>query len=183
METTEQVDECNQSKSKVLPRSALILGTLFFAAVVARFYVAFRYEVNWDEFYYLSFVHQLINGEAINSFQTFHIHFFTWLQYVSSNEVDQIIAARLVMIFFQLGTGLCIYKLCRLQCSVSGALFAVLAYFAFSFNVRMGASFRTDPDCDLPDHDLFVLCLSESTHLAPFDCLWSTYRRRSAHHT
>ena len=145
METTEQVDECNQSKSKVLPRSALILGTLLFAAVVARFYVAFRYEVNWDEFYYLSFVHQLINGEAINSFQTFHIHFFTWLQHVSSNEVDQIIAARSVMLVFQLGTGLCIYKLCRLQCSVSGALFAVLAYFAFSFNVRMGASFRTDP--------------------------------------
>ncbi|MFM2654418.1 ArnT family glycosyltransferase [Vibrio owensii] len=145
METTEQIDKYNQSRAKVLPRSALILGALLFTAVVARFYVAFRYEVNWDEFYYLSFVHQLINGEAINSFQTFHIHFFTWLQHVSSNEVDQIIAARLVMIVFQLGTGLCIYKLCRLQCSVSGALFAVLAYFAFSFNVRMGASFRTDP--------------------------------------
>ncbi|KIO36732.1 ArnT family glycosyltransferase [Shewanella sp. cp20] len=144
METTDRIGKSNHSKSDIFPHSALTLGAVLFFAIAARFYVAFRYEINWDEFYFLSFVHQFINGETISGIQTFHIHFFTWIRYVSNNEVDQIIAARLVMIAFQMGTGLCIYRLCRLQCSVSGALFAVLSYFAFSFNVRMGASFRTD---------------------------------------
>lgn len=145
METVEQVNKRHLSDRDTTSSTSIFLCILIVVAVIARFFIAFNYEVNWDEFYYLSFVHRFINGEVINSFQTFHIHFFTWLSGVSDNDVDQIIVARVVMVFFQLLTGFYLYKLCRLYCSKSAALFAVLAYFSFVYNVRMGASFRTDP--------------------------------------
>jgi len=122
-----------------------VLCALIIFAIAAKLYVVFTYEVNWDEFYYLSFVHQYIGQQLINSFQTFHIHFFTWLQLISDNEVDQIIASRSVMWLLQLFTGYLIFRTCRIHLSVTASLFAVLAYFSLSYGLRMGASFRTDP--------------------------------------
>ncbi|MCG6221395.1 hypothetical protein [Vibrio diabolicus] len=142
METVEQVNKRHLSDRDTTSSTSIFLCILIVVAVIARFFVAFNYEVNWDEFYYLSFVHRFINGEVINSFQTFHIHFFTWLSGVSDNDVDQIIVARVVMVFFQLLTGFYLYKLCRLYCSKSAALFAVLAYFSFVYNRHSAANFR-----------------------------------------
>jgi hypothetical protein len=122
-----------------------VLFSLLMLAILARVYLLLHYEVNWDEFYYLSFVHQFLAGEFISSFQTFHVHFFGWLSKVSNNEIDQILAARLVMLVCQIATSLIIFNICRRHLSFSSALFAVLAYVTFSFVVRTGTSFRTDP--------------------------------------
>ncbi|MGX9418782.1 ArnT family glycosyltransferase [Vibrio sp. WJH972] len=124
----------------------VVLCALLVFAVVARVTVALSYEVNWDEFYYLSAVHRFINGDTlINSFQTFHIHFFTWLDLISNNEVGQIVAARFAMLALQIITGFYIFRICRRYLSFSASIFAVLSYFSFSYVIRMGASFRTDP--------------------------------------
>jgi hypothetical protein len=122
-----------------------ILFSLILLAIVFRLYNILNYEINWDEFYYLSFVHQFLSDETINSFQTFHVHFFSWLRWVSENEVKQIIAARSVMLCLQVATGFFLFRICRNYFTCSASLFSVLAYFSFSFVIRMGASFRADP--------------------------------------
>ncbi|WP_394252089.1 hypothetical protein [Vibrio profundi] len=132
----------NESFPKHLVKALCALTVL---AMSAKLYVVFTYEINWDEFYYLSFVHQYIGQYLINSFQTFHIHFFTWLQLLSNNEVDQIIAARSIMWLLQLFTGYLIFRISRIHLSLTASLFSVLAYFSLSYGLRMGASFRTDP--------------------------------------
>ncbi|WP_190273599.1 ArnT family glycosyltransferase [Shewanella halifaxensis] len=121
------------------------LSLLLAFAIAARIHVALFYEVNWDEFYYLSFVYQYENGVLSAQLQTFHVHFFNWLKLISSNEVTQIKAARLVLVILQSITGFFIYRIARRMLSPAAAIFAVLCYFAFSFNIRMGASFRSDP--------------------------------------
>ncbi|MCG9731316.1 glycosyltransferase family 39 protein [Shewanella sp. Isolate13] len=123
----------------------LSLSLLLAFAVAARIHVALFYEVNWDEFYYLAFVYQYDYGTLSAQLQTLHVHFFNWLKWVSANEVIQIKAARLVLVLFQIVTGYFIYRIARRFVSPPAALFSVLCYFAFSFNIRMGASFRADP--------------------------------------
>ncbi len=122
-----------------------VLSAFLLLAVVARIFVAYRYEINWDEFFYLSFIYKYTNDTLYNSLQTFHVHFFTWLKWISANEVNQIIAARLIMLSLQLATGVFIYRISRRYLSLPAALFSVLAYFSVSYNIRMGASFRADP--------------------------------------
>ncbi len=134
-----------------------VLSTFLALAVCIRIFVAYRYEINWDEFFYLSFVYKYTNDTLYNSLQTFHVHFFIWLKWISANEVSQIIAARLVMLSLQLGTGFFIYRISRRHFSLPAALFSVLAYFSVSYNIRMGASFRADP--------LATFCLMASLDL------------------
>lgn len=126
-------------------RKNYLLTILLLFVFFAKIFTALCYEINWDEFYYLSFIYDYTNDREINSFQTFHIHFFTWLKWISDNEVKQIITARLIMIVFQFFTGFFIFKICRYKFSLSASLFALLAYFSFSFIIKHGASFRTDP--------------------------------------
>lgn len=134
-----------------------VLSAFLLLAVVARIYVAYRYEINWDEFFYLSFIYKYTNDTLYNSLQTFHVHFFTWLKWISANEVNQIIAARLTMLSLQLATGVFIYRISRRYLNQPAALFAVLSYFCVSYNIRMGASFRADP--------LATFCLMASLDL------------------
>ncbi|WP_220771093.1 glycosyltransferase family 39 protein [Shewanella sp. MBTL60-007] len=133
--------DCKRSKVS----QTRLLSLLLAFAVAARFHVALFYEVNWDEFYYLAFVYQYDYGTLSAQLQTLHVHFFNWLKWVSANEVIQIKAARLVLVLFQIVTGYFIYLIARRFVSTPAALFSVLCYFAFSFNIRMGASFRADP--------------------------------------
>ncbi|PWI34651.1 hypothetical protein DI392_05995 [Vibrio albus] len=118
---------------------------LLLFSIFCKIFTAVRYEINWDEFYYLSFIYKFIVGDSINSFQTFHVHFFSWLRLVSKNEVEQIVFARILMVLLQVVTGYFIFKICRYQFSISASVFAVLAYFSFSYVIRTGASFRADP--------------------------------------
>lgn len=118
-----------------------LLGIIF----IIRALVLFHYEINWDEFFYLSQIHDYRTGRLGLALQTFHVHFFTWLDLVSKNEAYQIVAARLVMLFLQGITSYMIYKCSRLHSSHNASLFAALAYTCFTFTLWQGASFRTDP--------------------------------------
>ncbi|NMH64851.1 glycosyltransferase family 39 protein [Shewanella salipaludis] len=122
----------------------LLLGLLGLA-FGARLFVAFRYEINWDEFYFLSLIYRYLDGELSSGLQTFHVRLFTWIRWLGGDEVEQIILLRLLMLGLQLLTCGFIYRICRRYTGPAAALFAVLAYASVSYNVRMGASFRADP--------------------------------------
>ncbi|WP_428672272.1 ArnT family glycosyltransferase [Roseibium sp.] len=127
--------------NRTMHRSLVALVAL---AAVVQAIVLFRFEVNWDEFLNLSMVYDYHRGDLREILQTAFIHFFHWVPYVSVNEVDQVIAARMLIAVFALATSWAIWASARQLTSPEGALFAVLAYWTFSYVLRHGLSLRTD---------------------------------------
>jgi hypothetical protein len=122
-----------------------IIGAVVISAIVVRFYLITHFNINWDEFYYLSHVYSHLRGELRLKLQTFHVHLFGWLTAVPGNEVDQIIVGRAVMLGLHFLTTWFLYRIARRLTSANAALFAVAAYLSFSFVLWTGASFRSDP--------------------------------------
>lgn len=118
---------------------AVLTGTL-----VLRCYLALVYEINWDEFLNLSMVHDFARGTLKEPLQTLFVRGFGWVSRISPNEVDQIIAARLVMLALTTGTVALIVWTARRFMPLHAALFAGLCFAAFSFGLRQGTTFRTD---------------------------------------
>ncbi|MGZ8360303.1 MAG: GtrA family protein [Allosphingosinicella sp.] len=110
-----------------------------------RVHMLFAFEINWDEFLNLSMVHDWSRGELRSILQTAFVHLFGWLPAVSANEVDQVVAARLLVAAFAVVTSLAIFRIGRRFMSLEAALFAVLAFNAFTFVFQHGISLRTDP--------------------------------------
>jgi hypothetical protein len=117
----------------------LIAGTL-----LAHVHFLRRQNVNWDEFWFLSFVHDHARGTLFTALQSFHVHLFGWLPRVGGQEIDQIIAGRSVLFLLLLGTCACVYRLARRLASVNASLFAVLCCAGYSNVLFHGTSFRTD---------------------------------------
>ncbi|MGO4915884.1 glycosyltransferase family 39 protein [Pseudogemmobacter sp. W21_MBD1_M6] len=124
-------------------RMILVMALLGVAAM--RFVMLFTFEVNWDEFLNLSMLYDHQRGELRELLQTGFIHLLHWVPYVSGNEVDQIIAARVLVFGAGILTSLAIYRTAHALASFEAALFAVLSYWVFSFTLRHGVSLRTDP--------------------------------------
>lgn len=122
---------------------AFAIGVLFLLAV-ARLHLLLRFEVNWDEFLNLAMVHSHTRGELRDVLQTAFVHLFTWVSAVSANEVDQVIAARLLVFAFVIATSAAIYGTARRFTGVAGALVAVIAFNGFNFVMRHGGALRTD---------------------------------------
>ncbi len=118
---------------------------LFGSVVVIHIFTLLTQNINWDEFHYLAEIYKFKNGEITSALQTIHVRFFGWLHLVSDNEVDQIIAARVVMLIFHLGVGACIYQISNSVTNRPSATAATCAYFICSFSITSGASFRYDP--------------------------------------
>jgi hypothetical protein len=125
-------------------RADAVLATAVAAACALKVLLAFRINVHWDEFYYLTFVHEHARGELAVRHQTLHVHLFSWLPRIES-EIGQVIAGRLVMAMLAMGSAALIYGIARRFATRGGALFAVLGYLALSVTIEHGASFRTDP--------------------------------------
>ncbi|NCC23222.1 MAG: hypothetical protein EOM26_12315 [Alphaproteobacteria bacterium] len=125
------------------PLTSLLILSLALA-FAARVFIVFYYELNWDEFSFLNFVYEHSRGDLRPVLQTIQVHAFKWLSLVSQNEVDQIVAARLIMLVFQIVTGVLVFRIARQFAGVNAALFAALAYFSFSYVIWQGTSFRYD---------------------------------------
>lgn len=137
------------------PRShvyVLSLGAL--ATLLAKLNITHLYQINWDEFRFLTQIHDHFRGQLAGALQTFHVHFFGWLAGIGG-EVDQIVAGRQVMVVQQAGTGLLLYRIGRRFFSVPAAVFAVLLYFSVRNVLLLGADFRADPIATF----LVVLCI------------------------
>lgn len=107
-----------------------------------KFHFLFQLAINQDEFSYLSKVYKYSNGSHIGSLNSFHVHFFSWLSIFGSNEVVQVIAARMVMYLFFLGVCFYLFLIARYYLDITSALFSLLCYLSFVFTVANGSSFR-----------------------------------------
>lgn len=126
-------------------RANLFLVLLIGVALLARLHLAWVYEINWDEFRHLARIYEHDWGEVTRALQTIYLHFFGWLPLVGASEVDQVVAARLAIFVLTLGTAAFLFLIGRRFLPVNAALLAVLCYLCFSFVLRQGNSFRTDP--------------------------------------
>lgn len=117
-----------------------LIGLLF----VTRLYVVTRLALNWDEFLNLSMLYEFRRGEMVEIFQTAFVHLFRWLPLVSTNEVDQLIAARFITLGCAAFTSLAIFHAARRFMAVDPALVAVIAYNCFGASLLYGTDFRTD---------------------------------------
>jgi len=127
------------------PAIELALAGLVLIALALRGFLVFRVNVNWDEFYFLSFVYDYLRGTLTLPFQTFHVHFFAWLPGLAGDEMAQILVARLVMTGLAAASAALIYGIGRRFVTRAGALFGLLAYLSFIYVIEHGASFRADP--------------------------------------
>lgn len=121
------------------------LSLFLISGLLLRLVLIFRADINWDEFFYLSHVYGHEGGTLTTVLQTFHVHFFKWLDLIAQNEVYQIFAARFVMYIVGLLTLLWIYLISRQYGSHNAALVCVTLFCIFSFTIDHGASFRADP--------------------------------------
>ena len=126
----------------VLQRVLKMGVALAFAALTA---LAFMRNVNWDEFYFLSHIHAYLDGRLDRPMQTVFVHGFTWLDRLPGHEMEQIFAARLVMVGFVALTTASIYHIARHLSATTPALIAALAFLTSGFTLVYGGSFRADP--------------------------------------
>jgi hypothetical protein len=132
------------SAQKASDRLDTALLCFIVIAFALKLHTAFVFEINWDEFLNLSWIYDYQRGELSAVLHTVYVHWFGWLAAVSSNEVDQIIAARVVMFALNAATAWLIFRICRAFFSRTASLLAVLAYLSFSFVFRHETAFRTD---------------------------------------
>lgn len=100
--------------------------------------------INWDEFYFLTFVHALLRGDLGNPFQTGYTQAFRWLPWVGGSEMAQIHAARVCMFFL---LALSVWQIARLSSrwtSSGAALTGALAFLCLLPTQIHGGSFRAD---------------------------------------
>jgi len=134
-------EDSGQSESII--RWISTAAILFSLALQA--WLIFVQEFNWDEFFFLGFVHDYLRGEMNTALQTIHVHIFAPLAGLPGNEVEQIIVGRLVMLTLEAVTFAALYGLFRLWAGRSSALLALALYALMPMTLQHGASFRTDP--------------------------------------
>jgi hypothetical protein len=128
------------------PVSSILSATtiLICALVVAyKFVLTRRLNVNWDEFYYLSFVHEQVRHEFDLLLQGAFVHLFTWLPGVG-DEMDQVVAGRHVMVFLLAVTAYMLWRLGRRWLAGFASYVPPLVYLISVPVVVHGGSFRSD---------------------------------------
>lgn len=130
---------------RILDYETHILLSLIALAILLRIQFVRSFNINWDEFFFLSKIHSYLAGDLTSRLQSFHVHAFTWLAEISENEVDQIVVARFVMLVLHGLTAFFLYRIALRATDRPSALFAALAYLSVSYVIRGGSSFRTDP--------------------------------------
>lgn len=126
-------------------QTSTLLTAMLTGCLLLQLHLIFAQPINWDEFRFLADVHLHSAGRLERSLQTFHVHLFGWLTSGIGDEIDQITAARFVMLLAEAGTAIFIIRLTACFVGVQPALLAGLAYVSFSFVMHHGASFRFDP--------------------------------------
>ena len=133
----------------ILPGERPLENGLLAAAIVVILgvQVAFLiyFNINWDEFLYLSLVFEYANGTLAKSLQTFHVHLFSWMSYLDWDEVRLTLLGRTFMLVCELLTLGFVFLIARKFTGARFALLAVLSYLASGFVLMQGTSFRADP--------------------------------------
>ncbi len=121
------------------PWAAVVAVALFTLATL------FQRSINWDEYWFLSQVHELDQQRLSRPLQTLHTRLFGWLLALPGNEIDAIMAGRVAMFGCLLVAATAVAGLARRFADQQAALFAALAYLSTGFVFQHGYSFRIDP--------------------------------------
>lgn len=129
----------------VTPIDPANLRVIIYGTFLLFFVLAWTRNVNWDEFLFLSIIHDHVGGRLTQPVQTGYVHIFGWLIAVPGDEMTRIFLGRLVMTGFFAATVFSIYRIAsHLTDSVSGTI-AVVAFLSSGFVLAHGTSFRADP--------------------------------------
>lgn len=129
------------------PFERMLCGTFAAACLVLVGYkllLVSRLNVNWDEFIYLSAVHAQARDALSQLFQGAHAHLFLWLTALPGDEIDEIRAARLVMVALLAATAWLIWLLGRRWLSGFAAFVPPFIYLSAVPVMQHGGSFRVD---------------------------------------
>jgi hypothetical protein len=137
------------------PRPALIVrkleSVLTFLTIATSVGVAaykavlvWRLNVNWDEFYFLDHVYALTRGELTLLLQGAYTHAFSWLTRVPGQEVDQVVAGRLVMVALLALTAWLVWRLASLWLRGLAASLPPFVFLTSMPVLEHGGSFRSD---------------------------------------
>ncbi|PBB94187.1 hypothetical protein CK215_01695 [Mesorhizobium sp. WSM3864] len=118
---------------------------LFGAIAVLELTTALFREVNWDEFHFLSLIFEYKRASLSLALQTFHVHLFSWLTLLPTDEIGTIVIARCLMWLLHLATLWFLFKTAENLVSIRGALWATVLYATLGFVMRNATSFRADP--------------------------------------
>jgi hypothetical protein len=133
----------------IKPKAGWVVRCALICAILLLLFLKFRLltlvNVNWDEFRFLSRIHELRSGNLVTAFQTFHARLFTWLPGIAGNEVDEVIIGRRVAFAMRIAVCALLFLIGRRLYGATGGLFAVLVSLGFSHLVRHGEAFRADP--------------------------------------
>lgn len=101
--------------------------------------------INWDEFWFYSQVETLAQGRYLQPLQTLHTQMFAWwLPQLGGTAVEQILAARWVMLGFTAIAAGAIFFTARKITNETAAYLAVAAYLGGGFVLNHATSFRVD---------------------------------------
>jgi len=138
--------EFSTESESMLDLRQLRVPIVFFAAcLAAQLYLVFFKSFNWDEFLHFSRVYQLRAGTSYQPFQVFSLRLLWWAPAVSSNLVNQMLAARIFAWIAHLVTLFIIYAIARHFFSPRDSFFAAFAYLAAGFVFTQSFSIRADP--------------------------------------
>lgn len=129
------------SRGQVL---ALVAGALVLVTLVLRYLLIERTNVNWDEFYFLTAVHEQARGQETRLFQTAHGHIFSWLASLPVHELDQVLVGRYVMFLLATVSAGLLGWLGKRLIGGGAGLFAAAVYGAFAYVMQHGTAFRYD---------------------------------------
>jgi len=135
------------TKALPLPDEHSIAWPLAALALILCLHVAvtFTRSINWDEFIVYAQIHQLARGELTLPLQTFQTRLFQWILNLDVSNIDQIIAARVVILGCVAVTASAIYFLAERFARREIALVCALAWLSTGFVIQHGTSLRTDP--------------------------------------
>lgn len=122
----------------------VVFGAVVLAILAAKLLLAWRINVNWDEFFYLNHVHALARGELELQMQGAYTHLFRWVAATDLQEVDQVVRLRVLMWVLLVVSAWLLYRIARRFTSPPAAAFAVLAFIGSWPVLKHGASFRAD---------------------------------------
>lgn len=138
------VSRPSNTKRQISLQDSLLL-TSFLIFFVLEIALAFRLNINWDEYFYLSHIYSARDGRSLESLQTFHVHLLGWLTLLPLDEADQVVTGRLFMLLCQSVSLACLYRIAREFSGWRDAALATFAYLASGFVLAHGISFRADP--------------------------------------
>jgi len=134
----------NHSLTSPIGFSATAAG-LIFAGVYL--FLLHTTNINWDEFNFLAGVYAIQQGWSLPSINNFHTVLYAWVTRIPGNEIDQILAARLVQMAIFSGSMFLLYQLSRTILEVPASLLVILFAMTYTDVVQHAYSFRFDTLC------------------------------------